>query len=291
MALLWGAINMIASKPRLSAIQLCSKPDIEANLAEINKIISQLCTKHPSCKEHLVVLPECCLYFGGKDKEQLTIAEPIGLGYMQQQLASIAKQHGIYLLAGTIPIISANGQKFTASSLLYTPNGELAAHYQKMHLFDVNVDDSEASYRESNSTDAGTTTTVVNLDQMKLGMTVCYDLRFPELFRTLTTLAANIITVPSAFTKVTGTAHWQVLLQARAIENQVYIVAANQQGTHQNGRQTFGHSMIINPWGEILAIKEQGNGYVSAEFDLDLLTKIRSDIPVASHNKFSVSLK
>lgn len=281
---------MIVSKPRLSAIQLCSKPDVDANLAEIHKIITQLCTEQPSSKEHIVVLPECCLYFGGKDKEQLAISESIGAGYKQQQLASIAKQYGIYLLAGTVPISSGKQDKFTASSLLYTPNGELLAHYQKMHLFDVDVADQEASYRESNYTDAGNSTVVADLEHIKLGMTVCYDLRFPELFRTLTTLGANVIAVPSAFTKVTGTAHWQALLQARAIENQVYIVAANQQGTHDNGRQTFGHSMIISPWGEILAIKEQGSGYVSAEFDADLLAKIRADIPVAKHNKFSVSL-
>ncbi|WOH35882.1 carbon-nitrogen hydrolase family protein [Thalassotalea fonticola] len=271
---------------RLSAIQLQSVPDVVANLANIKKTLSSL----PESDEHLVVLPEACLYFGGQDGKQIEFAEPLGNGFMQQQLAQLATQFNVYLLAGTIPIQSQQEDKFTASSLLFSPEGELLNDYQKIHLFDVDVADNEKSYRESKLTQGGEKLSLSSLPSFNLGMTVCYDLRFPELFRALTIAGADVICVPSAFTKVTGKAHWQPLLQARAIENQVYIVAADQEGVHLNGRQTYGHSMIINPWGEIIAMQADGAGYVSAEFDRQLINKIRADIPVSRHNKFSVKL-
>lgn len=271
---------------RLTAIQLQSVPDVVANLANIETILSRL----PISDEHLVVLPESCLYFGGKDSKQTEFAEPLGHGFMQQQLSLLAIKYDVYLLAGTIPIQSQLEGKFTASSLLFSPKGRLLNDYQKIHLFDVDVDDNEKNYRESKLTQAGEKLSVSDLPSFKLGMTVCYDLRFPELFRALTTEGADVICVPSAFTKVTGKAHWQALLQARAIENQVYIVAAGQEGEHLNGRKTYGHSMIISPWGEIISMKADGVGYVSAEFDRQLINKVRADIPVSRHNKFSVKL-
>ncbi|WNC68120.1 carbon-nitrogen hydrolase family protein [Thalassotalea nanhaiensis] len=271
---------------RLTAIQLQSVPDVVENLTCIETILSTL----PTSDEHLVVLPEACLYFGGKDGKQIEFAEPLGKGFMQKRLAELAEKYNVFLLAGTIPLQSAQADKFTASSLLFSPQGELVNDYQKIHLFDVDVADSEKSYRESALTLKGEKLSVSILPSFKLGMTVCYDLRFPELFRALTEQGADVICVPSAFTKVTGQAHWQALLQARAIENQVYIVAAGQEGEHLNGRQTYGHSMIINPWGEIVAMKDEGVGYVSSEFDRQLIKKIRADIPVARHNQFSVKL-
>ncbi|WNC72917.1 carbon-nitrogen hydrolase family protein [Thalassotalea psychrophila] len=271
---------------RLTAIQLQSVPDIIENLACIETILSTL----PESAEHLVVLPEACLYFGGKDAQQIEFAEPLGNGFMQKKLALLAVQYNVYLLAGTIPISSKQDDKFTASSLLFSPEGKLLNDYQKIHLFDVDVADNEKSYRESTLTQAGEKLSITTLPSFNVGMTVCYDLRFPELFRALTKQGADVICVPSAFTKVTGKAHWQALLQARAIENQVYIIAADQEGEHLNGRQTYGHSMIINPWGEIMTMKAEGVGYVSSNFDRELISKIRADIPVARHNKFSVKL-
>lgn len=272
---------------KLSAIQLHSVANVEQNIENINAIMATM----PIASEHLVVLPEACLFFGGIDKQQLEFSEPLGKGVMQQKLAALAKQYSVYLLAGTIPLQSNAGNKITASSLLFSPSGECLNEYQKIHLFDVDVNDSEKQYRESQLTTAGNRVCSQQLKSFRLGMTVCYDLRFPELFRALAAQKVDVIAIPSAFTKVTGKAHWQTLLQARAIENQVYIIAAGQYGDHANGRQTWGHSMIINPWGDIIALKEQGEGFISADFDRQLLTKIRTDIPIANHNKFSVSLK
>ncbi|WP_332452276.1 carbon-nitrogen hydrolase family protein [Thalassotalea crassostreae] len=274
----------------ISAIQLSSVNCIDQNIEDIDKILFENMPRLSAEDMHLVVLPECCLYFGGRDIDQLMIAENLGHGKMQQALASLAKKHGIFLLAGTIPIKTQNDNKFTASSLLFSPNGDIVCDYQKMHLFDVDVNDSEKQYRESKYTAPGNKLSVIDLDTFKLGFSVCYDLRFAELFRALRVQGAEVIAVPSAFTKVTGEAHWQSLLRARAIENQIYIVAAGQSGVHPNGRETFGHSMIIDPWGEVKEIKVTGIGMISCDFDRQLIKKIRKDIPVAQHNKFSVTL-
>ena len=278
------------SKARLSAIQMHSVPDVDENLQALRLILIKLVSEFGNNQEHLVVLPEACLYFGGKDKAQLSFCEDLGQGHMQASLAQLAKDFSIYLLAGTIPLNSDEANKFTASSLLFSPQGEYLSDYQKIHLFDVDVDDNEKSYRESLFTTPGEKVVMTQLSSIKLGMSVCYDLRFPELFRSLRVLGANVIAVPAAFTKVTGNAHWQPLLQARAIENQVYMVAAGQVGTHKNGKQTYGHSMIVNPWGEIVAIKEEGTGYISIELEPELISKARADIPVHTHNQFSVTL-
>ena len=272
---------------KLSALQMQSVPDIKQNLATIEELLASINVNG----DHIVVLPEACLYFGSKDKLQLTIAEHLGDGFMQQQLSRLAKQYGVYLVAGSIPIKVATDEKFTASSLVYSPQGLLIADYQKLHLFDVDVDDSEKQYRESIHTEAGEKTTLVQIEEALLGLTICYDLRFPELYRSLATQGANVITVASAFTEVTGAAHWLPLLQARAIENQVYIIAANQYGEHLNGRKTFGHSVIINPWGEVEVIKETGKGVITTNFDLSFTNQVRTNIPVLKHNKFSVTLK
>lgn len=278
------------SKARLTAIQMNSVPNVDENLQSIRLILESLVEEFGNNQDHLVVLPEACLYFGGKDKAQLTFSEDLGQGYMQASLAQLAKDFSIYLLAGTIPLNSYEDNKFYNSSLLFSPQGQCLSDYQKIHLFDVDVNDSEKSYRESECATPGEKVVIAQLPNINLGMSVCYDLRFPELFRALRAKGANVIATPSAFTKVTGKAHWQVLLQARAIENQVYMIAANQVGTHCNGKETYGHSMIINPWGEIIAIKEQGTGYISIELEPELISKIRADIPVNKHNKFSVTL-
>lgn len=272
---------------KLTAIQLCSAPDVDENLKQIEQQLNQL----EQSDTHLVVLPECCLYFGGSDKEQLKLAQQTALtNQLQEQLAALAKKYQITLVAGSIPVLSATGDKFFNTCCVYSANGELLSSYQKIHLFDVEVADKEKNYQESRFTSAGQRAVTVEAGDVTLGLSICYDLRFPELFRNLRTQGAQIITVPSAFTKVTGKAHWLTLLKARAIENQVYIVAAGQSGVHQNGRETWGHSVIIDPWGEVLAEIEHGVGTISADFENNKLQQVRQAIPVELHNQFTTKL-
>lgn len=276
---------------RLSALQLCSVPNVEQNLIEIERLIAQLTQQYPSEKDgqHIVVLPECCLYFGGKDSEQLTLIDAITSQYIRLKLAQLACDYSVYLVAGTIPLAGSVDNKFTASSLLFSADGKQLSEYQKMHLFDVQVNDNSKNYHESKYTEAGQSVVVTQLGDVSLGMSVCYDLRFPELFRSMTSSGANVIALPAAFTRVTGQAHWQSLLQARAIENQVYMVAAAQEGVHANGRETWGHAMIVSPWGEVLDCLEQGAGWVSTHFDGNFLNDIRQNIPQGKHNQFTVT--
>lgn len=278
----------------LTAMQMTSVPDVSENLVQIERLLQQHQQTVDTQSEHLVVMPECCLYFGGSDKQQSQIAETLGDAadnHMQTQLAALARQYQCFLLAGSVPVKSPVANKFYASSLLYSPDGRLLADYQKLHLFDVNVDDGTRQYRESNLTEAGTKLSCVNISGIQVGLAICYDLRFPELFRAYRQLGAKVICVPSAFTRVTGEAHWFALLKARAIENQVYIVAAAQQGVHANGRETFGHAMIVDPWGECSVFEGAGEGFASLQFDADFVETVRRNIPVNDHNRFAVNLK
>jgi len=283
-----------ASKLILSAIQLTSTPCVETNLKAISAQLAQL-TAHSSTDnqltpQHLVVLPECCLFFGASDHAQLTLAIDSELpqtaqhSHLQRQLSQLAQQYQVYLVAGTIPLLSNSSQKYTNTSCIFSPSGEILGRYDKIHLFDVRVNDNAQQYRESRYTHAGKSPSMVMTPLANIGLTVCFDLRFPALFQHLTTLGADIITVPSAFTRVTGKAHWQTLLQARAIENQVYIIAAGQEGVHENGRETWGHSMIISPWGEVLTTIEQGEGYISTEFLPTEINRVRASMPLNSPN-------
>ncbi len=268
---------------KLSAIQLNSKANVEHNLQvieqELIKLTSQstLATNH----KHIVVLPECCLFFGAKDNAQLSLAqESHANNDLQVALGALAKKYEVTLIAGSIPLLTAEGNKFTNSSCAFNSNGTLIGRYDKIHLFDVNVADSEKTYCESRFTQAGNKLCIVKTPSVNIGLTICFDLRFPILYQKLTVMGADIITVPSAFTRVTGKAHWQTLLQARAIENQVYIIAAGQEGVHENGRETWGHSMIISPWGEILASIEEGEGIISSDFIPQEIKRIRSSMPL-----------
>jgi len=275
---------------RLSAIQMKSVPDVEENLATIETQLAEL----PTSDEHLVLLPECCLYFGGRDKDQLGISQDKELSQlMYNSLANLASKYQVDLVAGSIPISSSQSAKerFTNTSIVFNKQGKEQARYSKIHLFDVEVNDGEKNYSESNYTEPGGKVVNVDLGYANVGLSICYDVRFPELYRSLRGLGANIITVPAAFTKVTGQAHWQTLLQARAIENQVFIVAAGQQGTHANGRETFGHSMIIDPWGDIMTYLSTDEGAVTTEFSLEHLKQVRKAMPVESHNQFESKLK
>ncbi len=278
---------------KLTAIQLCSVPDVEANLSKIAEQLVDLTRKFPTKDhQHIVVLPECCLFYGGTVKEQLLLArEADRTQYLLNQLGALAQKFHVNLVAGTVPILTEAGDKFTNSACVFNSQGDLVARYDKIHLFDVDVQDNEQRYCESSYTQAGNQLVVVELVGITLGLSVCYDLRFPSLFQALRECGADVIIVPSAFTRITGKAHWQPLLQARAIENQVYLVAAAQEGVHKNGRETWGHSMIINPWGDIVAQLPLGEGHISALFEQDKIQKTRVAMPIATHNRFIVELK
>lgn len=274
---------------KLTVMQMRSAPNVKQNLAFIEQQLASLTIDG----EHIVVLPECCLFFGGKDAEQLALAKASAeKNSLVTSLAGLAKTYCVTLVAGSIPILTSSGDQFTNSCLVFSATGEQIGRYDKLHLFDVEVDDSEKSYLESRYTKAGNEVSVLPVaEEVNLGLSICYDLRFPELYRSLSSLGANVISVPSAFTKVTGEAHWQVLLQSRAIENQVYIVAAGQAGQHANGRETWGHSMIISPWGEILTSLTDQLGCATATFSLEHLHKVQQAMPVQAHNQFITKLK
>jgi len=233
----------------------------------------------------LVVLPENFGLMPTSDEHRLAIAEEFGDGPIQGFLSQQARDHQLWLVGGTIPG-RANDDRVYASCLVYNPGGECVARYDKIHLFDVAVSETE-SYLESATIAAGDARqrTVVDLPEGKLGLSVCYDLRFPELYRDLTRLGSEMLTVPSAFTAVTGRAHWEPLLRARAIANQAFVLAAGQFGTHANGRQTHGCSMIISPWGEVLAQKPRGTGVVSAQLDIKGLRALRQRFPCLQHRR------
>ena len=276
---------------KLAAVQMVSGPDVERNLAAAAELIAEAAAQGAD----LVLLPEVFAALEGEPmrahgEQQGAPGSPI-----QEFLSSEAHRHGIVLIGGTAPLSSRPGKsesdagyliedgRVRASSLVYDAAGELLARYDKIHLFDVMIEDRQAQYSESLSYEAGSEVVCVDTEAGRLGLSVCYDLRFPELYRRLFRLGAEILTVPAAFTAVTGEAHWESLLRARAIENQCYLVAAAQGGSHGPTRETWGHSMIVSPWGEILAELDKGPGVAIAEMDLLTLRDIRRKMPVADH--------
>ena len=240
--------------------------------------------------------PLCGIVLGENDVDPWRL-EGDADGVLQNFLSEQALKHEIIVVGGTIPLLSRPGksehdvdriiedERVRASSLVFDAAGKQIARYDKMHLFDVVVNDKQAKYSESLSYEAGSE--IVNVDTAigNLGITVCYDMRFPELYRDLFKRGAELVTVPAAFTKVTGAAHWESLLRARAIENQCYIIAAAQGGRHSESRETWGHSMIIDPWGTVLAELGEGEGIAVATVDLEQLRDVRMRMPIAEHIK------
>ncbi len=268
---------------QLTALQMTSAAAPAENLIQIRSLLAQI----PAARPQLVVLPEGAMCFDGPVDANQLLQEPMGTGIWQQQLAALATEFSIYLLVGTFPTQSVDSTKFAASSLLFSPDGELIADYQKIHLFDADVADGTGSYRESNRTVAGEKITVADLPGLKLGMAVCYDMRFPGLFQGMRKLGMTVLALPSAFTTVTGAAHWHTLLRARAIETQSFVIAPAQTGCHQQGRQTYGHSLIIDPWGTVLADAGEAPGIISVAVDLREVSALRAKMPVQQHNRFT----
>jgi nitrilase len=269
----------MSALPKIAALQMASGPQLQANLMEAGRLIKEAAAQGAG----MVVLPETFVLMGKQEQERLAIAESAGDGPIQQFLQQQAQKYKVWIVAGTIPIRSDDPDHAYATSFLYNAQGDVVARYDKIHLFDAMVGENRDTYTESAATKPGTQPVVVDTPFGRLGMSVCYDLRFPELYRRLSAEGAQILVVPSAFTEITGKAHWDVLLRARAIENLCYVVAAAQGGYHVNGRTTYGHSMVVDYWGNILNMREKGAGIVTASLDLASLEQQRKTFPVLSH--------
>ncbi|MFW5443392.1 MAG: carbon-nitrogen hydrolase family protein [Methylococcaceae bacterium] len=265
-----------------AAIQMASSPNVASNLLEAEKLIAEAV----QAGVKLVALPENFALMGMHELDKVKVREPDGNGSIQTFLSETAKKHAVWIVAGTVPLVADNDKKVRAACLIYNDKGQRVARYDKVHLFDVSVPGTDEEYRESDSIEDGDEPLVIDTPFGRLGIAVCYDLRFPEFFRKMSEQGLDIVVVPSAFTEKTGAAHWEVLLRARAIENLCYVIAPNQGGFHVNGRQTFGHSMIIDPWGGVLDCHKTGAGFVSAEIDLERLEKVRASFPVLDHRRF-----
>lgn len=271
---------------RLAAVQMASGPRVEANLPEAARLIAMAADGGAG----LVVLPENVTMMGLRDTDKLAHREGDDGGPLQAFFAEQAARHGIWLVAGTIPMTADSPRLARQSSLLFDHTGQRVARYDKIHLFDVNVQDDRA-YQESATLEPGSAPVVVNSPFGRLGMAICYDLRFPEMFRRLVDLGAEIIVLPSAFTASTGEAHWRILVRARAIENLCYVVAPNQGGYHVNGRETHGDSMIVDPWGRVVDSLSRGSGVVFGDLDRKLIREVRERFPVLAHRRFTVADK
>lgn len=263
---------------KCAAIQMNSSADVGENLERCQTLVATASQR----KAQLVVLPETFAMIGSRDETQQQIAEELDSGPIQEALSQMARDFKVWIVAGTIPIKEPDHKVF-ATSILLNPQGERCAVYQKIHLFDVDLPDG-TSYRESATFSAGKQPIIADTPFAKIGMAVCYDLRFPELFRLLGEGGADIMVLPSAFTAFTGEAHWETLLRARAIENQVWMVGAGQYGMHANHKKTYGHSMIVDPWGTVIERAGGSQDAVSiATIDLDQTQQVRARFPCLKH--------
>ena len=265
---------------KFAAIQMTSGPEVAPNLAAAETLIAAAVAAGAG----LVALPENFALMARSDAERLGVAEDDGHGPIQDFLAATARRHKLWLVGGTLPIKTTQTKKLRSACLLFDDQGRRVVRYDKMHLFDVTLSNGE-QYHESAVFEPGTEVVVADTPFGKLGLAVCYDLRFPELFRALLDRGAEIFAVPSAFTALTGRAHWEVLVRARAIENLAWVIAAAQGGRHANGRETHGHSMVVSPWGEVLTRHESGPGMALAECDAARQREMRAQLPSLQHRK------
>ncbi len=261
----------------VAAVQMISTPVVADNIASARRLIGQAVARGAE----LVLLPEYWAIMGLHDTDKLSHAEQPGQGPIQDFMAEMARSHQIWLIGGTLPLASGDVNKVINTTLVYNPQGQQVGRYDKVHLFGYS--NGSESYDEAATIVPGTAVASFEAPFGQVGMSVCYDLRFPELYRALGQSA--LLVVPAAFTYTTGKAHWEVLLRARAIENQCYVLAAAQGGQHVNGRRTWGHSMLIDPWGEIKAVLAEGEGVVDGQIDLAYLASVRANLPALQHRK------
>lgn len=268
---------------RVAAIQMNSGDDVDANLELAESLIGAASTDH--CE--MLVLPENFAFMGQRGRDKVAYAEQPGEGKIHDFLSAAARRYGVWLVAGSLPLVSPeiDQQRVYGACPVYNSAGELLTVYRKIHLFDVDLVEQQESYRESNSMFPGNEIATVDTPAGMLGLSICYDLRFPELFRQLVDAGATLFSVPAAFTATTGAAHWHALLRARAIENLAYVVAPGQYGMHPDGRETFGHSLICDPWGRILAEAASGNCHVAADIDPLIPTQLRREFPALSNRR------
>jgi nitrilase len=262
---------------KIAALQTVSSSDVSRNLDAAARLIGQ--AAHKGAK--LATLPEYFCLMGRRDEDKLAVAEMPGQGPIQAFLAAQARAHGLWLIGGTLPLQATSPGRVRNACCVYAPDGTLAARYDKIHLF--RYDNGRESYDEARVLEAGAEPVTLQAGPLRVGLSVCYDLRFPELYRRLCTPPCDLLSVPAAFTYTTGRAHWELLLRARAVENQCYVIAAAQGGVHENGRRTWGHSMIVDPWGDVLGVLPEGEGIVMAELDADRLAAVRQQLPALSH--------
>ncbi|EDT02930.1 Nitrilase/cyanide hydratase and apolipoprotein N-acyltransferase [Burkholderia ambifaria IOP40-10] len=260
---------------RVAALQMVSTPDVARNLAEAGRLIAEAAGDGAQ----LVLLPEYFCFMGHRDTDKLALAEPYRDGPIQQFLAQAAQRHGIWVIGGTLPLKAPEADRVLNTTLVFDPSGREAARYDKIHLF--NFEKGDESFDEARTIRAGETVVTFDAPFGRVGLSVCYDLRFPELYRRMGDCA--LIVVPSAFTYTTGRAHWEMLLRARAVENQCYVLAAAQGGKHENGRRTWGHSMLVDPWGEIVAVRDEGASVVTGALDPQRIADVRQSLPAWRH--------
>lgn len=266
---------------KVAAIQMVSGISLDHNLSEALRLL-RLASQGGA---ELAVLPEYFCFMGHQDTDKLVLAETPGHGRVQDFLADVARDLKLWIVGGTLPMATDDPSHVANASLAFSPKGQCASHYDKIHLF--RYDNGRERYDESAVLRAGDKPTAFELHDRsgqawRIGQSVCYDLRFAELYRAL---AADVLLVPSAFTHTTGQAHWEVLLRARAIENQAFVIASAQGGVHENGRRTWGHSMVIDPWGEVMALQAEGPGVVLVEIDHARLASVREQLPSLQHRR------
>ncbi len=260
---------------RIAGVQLASGPGVEANLKEAGRLIAIAVDQGAK----LVALPEYFGIMGMHEQDKVKVREAEGRGPIQQFLAATAKQHGIWLVGGSVPLVADDESKVRNSCLVYDDKGQLAARYDKIHLFGFEM--GKEHYSEERTIEPGRDVKVVDTPFGRLGLSICYDLRFPELYRAMEDV--DLILVPSAFTETTGKAHWETLIRARAIENLAYVLAPAQGGYHVNGRETHGDSMIVDPWGVVLDRLPRGSGVVVAGINPDYIKRLRASLPSLAH--------
>ncbi|MFY7940337.1 MAG: carbon-nitrogen hydrolase family protein [Burkholderiaceae bacterium] len=276
---------------RIAALQMISGADVQANLDRAAALIQEAASQGAT----VVALPEYFCFMGANDRDKLAIAEaavPIGArpgvqSPLQHKLSELSERLGVWILGGTVPIAGSDADHVYNASIVFSATGHVAARYDKMHLFCF--DNGRERYDEGQVLQAGQTPVACDMSiqgiDWRLGLSVCYDLRFPELYRHVMKPPCDILAVPAAFTYTTGQAHWELLLRARAVENQCYVIAPAQGGRHDNGRRTWGHSMVIDPWGEVLAVLPEGEGVVMAEVNSERLAQVREQLPALTHRR------
>ncbi len=265
---------------KIAAVQTVSTISVERNLETARQLVGEAAAAGAA----LVLLPEYFCLMGRRDTDKLDAAEPWGDGPIQRMLSETARRHRVWLVGGTLPLTSPDPARVANANLVFGPDGAAVARYDKIHLFRYE-NDSGDRYDEARTLVPGSSPVAFDADGWRVGLSICYDLRFPELYRSLMDPPCDVLCVPSAFTQPTGAAHWHVLLRARAIENQCYVIAAAQGGTHENGRRTYGHSLIVDPWGEIVAERDEGEGVVIAELSRERIASVRQQLPALEHRR------